>query len=128
MRLAAGDAVELSIELSNTGNVTLQDVVLQVSSNFQSTLACTPVVASPMLLQPGAVVQCTASYTPDLDEFEAGDLAGTVTAEAAATSLWVSKNLAIASQWRPEVKAEVMTAQRSVLPAKAGERVCGEFA
>jgi uncharacterized repeat protein (TIGR01451 family) len=72
----AGDTLHYNITVTNTGNVTLNNVV--VTDLLVGDLACDPgtTVAS---LAPGGAITCTASYA-----IQAGDLGGSVTNEACA--------------------------------------------
>jgi uncharacterized repeat protein (TIGR01451 family) len=74
----AGDTLHYNVKITNTGNVTLLNVV--VSDLFVADLVCTP--ASPVAsLAPGAEINCTASYAVQAGDLGAGK---SVTNEACA--------------------------------------------
>ena len=65
---SVGDVIDYSIVATNTGNVTLHDVV--VTDPNVSDLECTP--ATPVDLAPGESISCTASHTVTQDDLDAG--------------------------------------------------------
>ena len=78
---AAGDIVNYSYLLTNTGNVTLTGIgggVFTVSDD-QAVVACP---ASPTSLAPGDTVTCTANYTVTQADVDNGSVTNTATAHS----------------------------------------------
>ncbi|EYT56963.1 membrane protein, partial [Microbacterium sp. UCD-TDU] len=78
---AAGQTVEYSFLVTNTGNVTLTDVSVDETA-FTGT-GTAPVVACPAgaaTLLPGAAVTCTASYVVTQADLDSGGVSNTATA------------------------------------------------
>jgi len=100
--------------------------VVNVPNIFRSSLVCSigsqPYqTAAAAVLRPTDILRCNASYTvqlPDLEE--QGTHTATVSAGAAASDLFVSKEVTISSQWRPEITAVIEPA-KCTQPGKAGE-------
>ena len=65
---AVGDVLNFTIEATNTGNVTLDNVT--VTDEQVSDLSCTP--ANGSSLAPGAIMTCTASHTVTQEDIDAG--------------------------------------------------------
>lgn len=126
---AAGEVVRLAIAISNTGDVRLSEVLVTVPNVFRSSLVCSigsqPYqTAAPAALRPTEVLRCNASYTVQLSDLEEqGTHTATVSAGDAASDLYVSKDVIITSQWRPELAAVVTPAQCTSVPGKAGQCV-----
>ena len=72
---AAGQPVTYSFVVTNTGNVTLDPVVVT-----DPLVGLSPVVCPSTTLAPGAVMTCTASYTVTLANMNVGSVVNTATA------------------------------------------------
>ena len=116
--------VHLNVSVTNTGNITLKGVMLDLPHIFMSTLACfigsQPYQVNASLLQPGAVLTCGSTSAATLSDIEDGDHMVTVTATAPTVDLSVSKDVLFVARWRPEVSVEFFGAECSSIPAKAG--------
>ena len=82
----AGDVVNYSIVVTNTGNVTLNNVT--VDDPLIDDLTCTP--GQPSVLAPNESMTCTGSYTATQDDLDSngggdGDIDNTATADSAET-------------------------------------------
>ena len=79
---AAGTVITYSYLVTNTGNVTLSNVVVTDPMPGLSAINCggnSNVIPS---LAPGASVTCTATYTTTETDVEAGSITNTATATA----------------------------------------------
>jgi len=75
-----GDVLTYRFVATNTGNVTLTGVTISDPLAGLSALSCTPV--TPASVAPGATVDCTATYTVDQDDVDAGTVVNTATVHA----------------------------------------------
>ncbi|MFW6870471.1 DUF7507 domain-containing protein, partial [Nocardioides sp. CPCC 206347] len=79
--LVAGETMTYTFVATNTGNVTLTDVVVEESaftgSGTVSALTCDP--AAPSVLAPGASMECTATYVVTQADVDAGTVENTAT-------------------------------------------------
>ncbi|MFC5731591.1 MULTISPECIES: DUF7507 domain-containing protein [Nocardioides] len=79
--LAAGDEITYSFLVTNTGNVTIDDVAIDEGAfsgtGSMSAISCPPAAAS---VAPDDQVTCTATYTMTQADIDAGDLTNTATA------------------------------------------------
>ncbi|NUL44637.1 LPXTG cell wall anchor domain-containing protein [Cellulosimicrobium funkei] len=77
----AGETVEYSFDVANTGNTTLSDVAVN-EVEFSGTGGISAVVCpeDAALMQPGAEVTCTATYVLTQADVDAGELTNTATA------------------------------------------------
>ncbi|WP_182378280.1 DUF11 domain-containing protein [Nocardioides sp. WS12] len=77
--LVVGETMTYTFVATNTGNVTLSDVVIAESaftgSGTVSDLACDP--AAPSVLTPGASMECTATYVVTQADVDAGSVDNT---------------------------------------------------
>nr|WP_304650995.1 SpaA isopeptide-forming pilin-related protein [Tessaracoccus sp. ZS01] len=74
---AVGDVITYSFVATNTGNVTLTDVVITDPLPGLSGLTCDP--AQPTTLAPGASIECSATYTVTQADLDAGSVDNTAT-------------------------------------------------
>lgn len=74
---AVGDVVTFGFEVTNTGNVTLTDVVVTDPFPFDAPLSCT--IAA---IAPGTSDSCTADYTVIQSDIDAGQIDNTATVNA----------------------------------------------
>jgi uncharacterized repeat protein (TIGR01451 family) len=75
---AAGDVIEYSFLVTNTGNVTLDPVSVSEGS-FSGTGELSAVSCPPGALAPGDDLTCTASYTVTQADVDAGSISNTAT-------------------------------------------------
>ncbi|WP_230208418.1 hypothetical protein [Microlunatus sp. Gsoil 973] len=75
---AAGTPITYSYQVTNTGNVTLNNVRVTDPHDGLSDLACAPNQGTS--LDPGDVMTCTAVYTTTQDDLNAGSITDTATA------------------------------------------------
>jgi len=72
-----GETIEYAIEVTNTGDVTLSNVL--VVDDLLDNLVCTP--ANPVaLLQPTEMIVCSGSLTLDFDDIVGGNIVNVATA------------------------------------------------
>nr|WP_255433562.1 choice-of-anchor K domain-containing protein [Tessaracoccus sp. MC1865] len=76
---AVGDVITYTFVATNTGNVTLTDVVITDPLEGLSDLTCVP--AQPTTLAPGASFECSATYTVTQADLDAGSVDNTATTE-----------------------------------------------
>ncbi|SFS89479.1 DUF7507 domain-containing protein [Saccharopolyspora flava] len=76
---AAGDAVNYSFRVTNTGNVSL-DTITVADTQFSGTGTPPAPSCPPGVLAPGASTTCTASYTATQADIDAGSISNTATA------------------------------------------------
>ena len=109
---AAGDIVNYSYLLTNTGNVTLTGIgggVFTVSDD-QAVVACP---ASPTSLAPGDTVTCTANYTVTQADVDNGSVTNTATAHS------ITKVGSAAVDSLPESQTATATQNKSLTLAKS---------
>lgn len=73
--VSAGDVIEYSLEAANTGNVALQNVV--INDPDLPVLDCE--MAQPAVLEAGETQLCNGSYVVDQDDVDAGSFTNTAT-------------------------------------------------
>ncbi len=73
-----GDEIVYTFTATNTGNQTLTDVSIADPLDGLSALSCTP--GQPTTLDPGAVLECTATYEVTQADLDAGAVCNTATA------------------------------------------------
>src|SRR5690606_20704670 len=73
---AVDDAIGYSFRVTNTGNVTIEDVSI-VEESFSGTGELTEVVCAPGALAPGAYLDCTADYAVTQADLDAGEVVNT---------------------------------------------------
>lgn len=123
----AGEVGVLRFAVTNTGNLTVTGLTLDVPNVFMPlncTLGSRPYLIAPAtatILSPGAVLQCNGSHTVELQDIEDGDHTVTVRAIDEGSGLNVYKDLIVRSQQRPQVTVQVQEQECSLLPAQAGE-------
>ena len=74
-----GEVIEYTIEVTNTGNITLTNVV--VNDDLIDNLLCTPSIPVAILL-PGEMILCSGSLTLDFDDIASGAVVNIATAVA----------------------------------------------
>jgi len=74
-----GEVIEYSIEVTNTGNITLTNVV--VNDDLIDNLLCSPSIPLAILL-PGEMILCSGSLTLDFDDIASGAVVNIATATA----------------------------------------------
>ena len=75
----AGDTIDYTITVTNTGTVTVSDIDLSdVLADVDASLSCAP--TEPFTLLPGASASCTGTHTVTQTEVDAGSVANTATA------------------------------------------------
>lgn len=119
-----GEVVELKFAFTNTGNVTVSSLLVDVPNVFKPfvcTLGSQPHNASATVLLPGAVLRCNGSHTVELDDLEGSEYKVTVSATDDATGLNVFKDLMVYAQHLPQVSVQVREQDCSVMPAEAGK-------
>lgn len=80
---AAGQVVTYSFMVTNTGNVTLDDIAISdLPALFTGSGALSPVTCGQTSLIPGAAVTCTASYTLTQADVDQASITNTATATA----------------------------------------------
>ena len=73
----AGDTIDYSIVITNTGNVTVPNInAIDSLADADASLACAP--AQPIALAPGASATCTATHTVTQTEVNAGSVTNQV--------------------------------------------------
>jgi uncharacterized repeat protein (TIGR01451 family) len=75
---AAGDVITYTLIATNTGNITLHNVI--ISDPKLPVLSCT--LTLPATLVPGASITCTGSYTTSHADVDAGKVDNTATADS----------------------------------------------
>ena len=75
---ASGDVITYTFVATNTGDVTLSNVVIADPLSGLSALSCD--LTAPVSLVPGQSLTCTATYTIDQDDIDAGKVENTATA------------------------------------------------
>jgi hypothetical protein len=121
----AGEEVELAFLLTNTGNVTITNLIWDVPSAFEfvpygCALNMQPHNAFTTTLLPGAALQCKAYHKVTLEELEGSEYKVTVLATDEGTSLNVFKDLMVYSKQLPQVSVQVSEQHCSQMPAVAG--------
>jgi CshA-type fibril repeat protein len=76
---AAGTEVTYSFVVTNSGNVTIEDIAID-EVGFSGTDGPLVPVCPDTTLDPGEQVVCTADYTVSQDDFDSGELSNTATA------------------------------------------------
>ncbi|MGJ8609527.1 MAG: beta strand repeat-containing protein, partial [Octadecabacter sp.] len=75
---AITDSVSFQFTVTNSGNVTLTDAITVTDLTIPTTLTCP--AAGPVAVAPGASVTCTASWTPEQGDIDAGSFTNEATA------------------------------------------------
>ncbi|MCL2782363.1 MAG: hypothetical protein FWD80_00080, partial [Propionibacteriaceae bacterium] len=78
-KLVAGDTINYSFVVTNSGNVTISSVSIN-DTDFTGTGTITGIVCPSTALAPGKSMTCTASYVITQDDVDAGTLSNTATA------------------------------------------------
>ena len=102
---AAGDEVEYSFHVTNTGNVSVTALQI-IETDFSGTGGLAAPVCSPRTLAPGADVTCTTTYRLTQDDVDAGEVTNTATAGGTAAGAAVSSaasSAAVTVERRPEL-------------------------
>jgi len=75
---AVGDVVTFQFTVTNTGNVTLRDTITVVDGDIPATLSCPSV--GPVDVAPGGSVVCSAPWSADQADLDAGSFVNTAVA------------------------------------------------
>ncbi|MDA9208298.1 hypothetical protein N9O61_05365 [Octadecabacter sp.] len=75
---AITDSVSFQFTVTNSGNVTLTDAITVTDLNIPTTLTCP--AGGPVNVAPGGSVICTASWTPEQGDIDAGSFTNEATA------------------------------------------------
>ncbi|SMX41119.1 DUF7507 domain-containing protein [Octadecabacter ascidiaceicola] len=75
---AAGETISYSFLITNSGNVTLTDIVTITDLNLTPTTLTCP-AAGPVNIAPGGTVTCTATWSPEQSDIDAGSFTNSVT-------------------------------------------------
>jgi hypothetical protein len=120
----AGEVVQLAYVLTNTGNVTITNLMVDAPNVFvpyECKLNMQLHNASTTVLLPGSVLHCKASHTVTLEDLEGSEYKVTVSATDEATGLNVFKDLMVYAQHLPQVSMQVREQDCSSMPAEAGK-------
>ncbi|MDA4894736.1 hypothetical protein PFZ55_48530 [Streptomyces sp. MS2A] len=77
--LVAGETITYTFAVENTGNVTLNDIVID-EGEFTGSGELSPVTCEPTTLAPGETVDCTATYVVTQADVDAGSITNAATA------------------------------------------------
>ncbi len=80
---SAGETVQYTFAVANTGNVTLHDLAIVDTFDAPAGPPLGPITCGATVLAPGADTSCTASYTVTQADIDAGTIHNTATAQAA---------------------------------------------
>jgi uncharacterized repeat protein (TIGR01451 family) len=117
-----GDVVGYELVATNTGNVTLTGVSIADPLNGLSALTCDP--AAPATLAPGATLTCTATYTIEQDDVDAGAVTNTANASATFGSTPVNAAPASVTVTIPQHPSLALTKEAT---ARNGTSVTGDI-
>jgi hypothetical protein len=127
-RPSAGESSFYTIRASNIGTTRLQEVTILTKpplTNLSCIWASTnsSITSLPLaLMEFGAAVTCTGTFTFDQATFEAGPLALQATANAKElTNAAVAQLVVVQPAYAPALKVEVLSAEAGVLPTSARE-------
>ncbi|WP_344337729.1 DUF7507 domain-containing protein [Brevibacterium salitolerans] len=119
---AAGDTITYTFAVENTGNVTLNDIVIN-EGEFTGSGELSDITCDPMTLAPGETVDCTATY----EATRADALQGSITNTAIATGAPPGGGDPVASDpSEAEVTAEPAPGIALVKSASTDKLVAGE--
>lgn len=124
----AGQLVEFTVTLVNTGNLRLKDVVLHMPATINNNVTCTIgsvyFVNSSSVLEPKAQLVCRAGYRVTIADIEAEpqDLSVSVAAMSALnSSITATKNLTLTPMRMPELRMTIDNCSaRPTMPGGAG--------
>jgi len=128
---AAGDTVTYSFLVTNTGNVTMSNIVINETA-FTGT-GTAPVVSCPAgaaSLAPGASVTCTASYTATQADVDAGSITNTATTQGTPPGSTTPVTSPPSTATVTATPAAALTVVKTAAPAtvgKAGDTVSYSF-
>ena len=122
----AGELVSFNLHISNTGNLKLKEVTLNVpgiiSDNITCSIGTADFVNTSSVLEPGTKLDCTASYPVTTADVEAApqDVAVVVTATSVLGGvITADKSVTLSPTQSPELGVQVTSC--SSVPTKSGE-------
>ncbi len=115
---SAGQVITYTFEVTNTGNVTVDDIAINEVA-FSGTGTLSPVTCAATTLAPGEQTTCTATYAITQADINAGHIADTADATGTAPD-----GSTVTSQPStvdiPQVQAPELSLSKTVLPAAVG--------
>ena len=126
---SAGDIVEYSFLVTNTGNVTLTGISVTEGS-FSGTGSLSAITCPVTTLAPGDDTTCTASYTLTQADVDAGQLTNTATATGTPPGGGTPPVSPPSEETTPLPRTAALSLVKSVTPttvARAGDTVTYEF-